>query len=579
MAEHPEGMPFLREVLIFLALSGVLIPLLQRYRVNQMLGFLATGVLLGPFGLWLWVGQLPWLQNFTFVRVEEVIALGKLGVVFLMFSIGLELSAERLWALRRWVFGAGSAQVLLSALLIGLIASLFGNAVEAAIVLGLALSLSSTAVVMQWMTEKRLLDRGFGQANFSILMFQDLAVVPILLLTGMLAAGNVDRWWMLFAGVLLKSVAAILLIYLLGRRVIRPLFKLLGREHQPATFVALILLCTLGVAGMTAYAGLSMALGAFLAGLLLAETEFRHEVEVTIEPFKSLLLGLFFFSVGMQTDVRVLLSAPVLLPLSVLGLLLIKALVLAPLLRLGGLGWGSAVHGSLMMGQAGEFGFIIGAEATARGLFAPELTQFILLVIGLSMFATPLAARAGQLLGQWWDEQHHDDAASLEEASVEPLRDHVIIVGFGRMGQLVAEVLAAQNVRYVAIDIDMMRSTKRHPLGEPVFFGDVSRPELLHRVHAGSAAAIVLTMNHPEAALHAVTAIRREFASLPLLVRAHDEHHARALNESGASVVMPEALEAGLQLSSFVLEAIGIDGSRAAEAIRRERAARLAMAR
>ena len=579
MSEHSEGLPYLREVLIFLALSGVLIPLLQRYRVNQMLGFLATGVLLGPFGLWLWVGQLPWLQNFTFVRVEEVVALGKLGVLFLMFSIGLELSAERLWELRRWVFGAGSAQMLLSALAIGLIASLFGNATEAAIVLGLALALSSTAVVMQWMTEKHLLDRGFGQANFSILMFQDLAVVPILLLTGMLAAGNIDRWWPLFAGVLVKSVAVILLIYLLGRRVIRPLFKLLGREHQPATFVALILLCTLGVAGITAYAGLSMALGAFLAGLLLAETEFRHEVEVTIEPFKSLLLGLFFFSVGMQTDLRVLLSAPLLLPLSVLGLMLIKATVLAPLLRLGGLGWGGAIEGSLMMGQAGEFGFIIAADAAARGIFPPELTQFVLLVVGLSMFATPLAARAGHLLGRRWDLRHHDDGANLHDARVEPMKDHVIIVGFGRMGQLVAEVLSAQGVHYVAIDIDMMRSTKRHPLGEPVYFGDVSRPELLHRVHASGAAAIVLTMNHADAALHAVTAIRREFAAVPLLARAHDEHHARALSESGASVVMPEALEAGLQLSSFVLQAIGIEGTRAADAIRQERAARLALAR
>ncbi len=578
MPEHHEGLPYLREMLIFLALSGVLIPLLQRYRVNQMLGFLATGVLLGPFGLWLWVGQLPWLQNFTFLRVEEVVALGKLGVLFLMFSIGLELSAERLWELRRWVFGAGTAQVLLSAMVIGGIAALFGNTPEAAIVLGLALALSSTAVVMQWMTEHRLLDRGFGQANFSILMFQDLAVVPILLLTGMMAAGDVDRWLPLLAGVLVKSVIVIALIYLLGRRVIRPLFKLLGKEHQPATFVALILLCTLGVAGLTAYAGLSMALGAFLAGLLLAETEFRHEVEVTIEPFKSLLMGLFFFSVGMQTDMRLLLSAPVLLPLSVLGLLLIKAVVLAPLLRIGRLGWGSAIEGSLMMGQAGEFGFIIAADAAARGLFPPELTRFVLLVVGLSMFATPLAARIGHSIGRAWELRHHD-GAHLSKAQVDAMKDHVIIVGFGRMGQLVAEVLSAQEVRYVAIDIDMMRSTRRHPLGEPVYFGDVSRPELLHRVHASSAAAIVLTMNHPDAALHAATAIRREFGAVPLLARAHDEHHARALSEAGASIVMPEALEAGLQLSSFVLQAIGVEDARAAEAIRRERASRLAMAR
>jgi CPA2 family monovalent cation:H+ antiporter-2 len=321
-----------------------------------------------------------------------------------------------------------------------------------------------------------------------------------------------------------------------------------------------------------------MALGAFLAGLMLAETEFRHEVEVTIEPFKSLLLGLFFFSVGMQTDMRLLLSAPILLPLSVLGLMLIKAIVLAPLLRMGGLSWGSAVEGSFMMGQAGEFAFIIATDAAARGLFPQELAQFVLLGVALSMFATPLAARLGHRLGHAWKCKHHD-GAPLSQARVASMKDHVIIVGFGRMGQLVAEVLAAQNVRYVAIDIDLMRSTKRHPLGEPVYFGDVSRPELLHRVHASSAAAIVLTMDHPEAALHAASTIRREFSEVPLLARAHDEYHARALSEAGATMVMPEALEAGLQLTFFVLQAIGIEGTRAAEAIRRERENRLAMAR
>lgn len=579
MPEHLEGLPYLREMLIFLALSGVLIPLLQRYRVNQMLGFLATGVLLGPFGLWLWVGQLPWLQNFTLLRVDEFVSLGQLGVIFLMFSIGLELSAERLWQLRTWVFGAGAAQMLLSALAIGGVASLLVNTLEAAIVIGLALALSSTAVVMQWMTEHHLLDHRFGQANFSILMFQDLAVVPILLLTGMLAQGSIEHWWPLLLGVLAKSVAVILLIYLLGRRVIRPVFKTFAREHQPSTFVALILLATLGVAGLTASAGLSMALGAFLAGLLLAETEFRHEIEVTIEPFKSLLLGLFFMSVGMQTDLRILQNAPLLIPLAVLGLCLIKACVLAPVLRLGRLSWGNSIEASLMMGQGGEFAFIIAADATAHGVFSAELTQFLLLVVSLSMFTTPIAARAGHLIGQWWLLHHHNDSARLDQASVDPLQGHVIIVGFGRMGQLVAEVLSAQGVHYVAIDIDMMRSTKRHPLGEPVYFGDVSRPELLHRVHAGGAAAIVLTMDHADAALHAASSIRREFSSVPLLARAHDEHHARALSQAGASLVMPEALEAGLQLSAFVLQAIGIEGTQAADAIKLERASRLSMAR
>ncbi len=472
MPEHFSGLPYLRETLIFLALAGILIPLLQRLRINQILGFLAIGVLLGPFGLWLWVGHLPWLENITFIRIEGMVALGELGVLFLMFTIGLELSAERLWMLRRWVFGAGTAQVLLSALLIGTAALMLHNDPPTAIVLGLMLALSSTAVVMQLMTDRHMLDTPMAQANFSVLMLQDLAVVPILVLTGGLVQGNTEHLWLTLITVVLKSAGVILLIYFLGRRVIRPLFKALGNQyrhqHQPATFVALILLCTLGIAGLTAYAGLSMALGAFLAGLLLAETEFRHEVEVTIEPFKSLLLGLFFMSVGMQTDVRVVLASPLLLALCVAGLFILKAAVMMLVLRVGGLPLGRAFEGGMLMGQGGEFAFIVTSYALASGLFTNALSQFVLLLVGLSMFATPLMARLGCVLGNAWEKSHHCAPAALDKAETGALAGHVIIVGFGRMGQLLAEILNAQGVRYVAIDIDMYQSTRKHPLGEPV---------------------------------------------------------------------------------------------------------------
>jgi CPA2 family monovalent cation:H+ antiporter-2 len=583
MPEHFSGLPYLRETLIFLALAGILIPLLQRLRINQILGFLAIGVLLGPFGLWLWVGHLPWLENLTFIRVEGMVALGELGVLFLMFTIGLELSAERLWMLRRWVFGAGTAQVLLSALLIGTVALMLHNDPPTAIVLGLMLALSSTAVVMQLMTDRHMLDTPMAQANFSVLMLQDLAVVPILVLTGGLAQGNTEHLWLTLIAVALKSAGVILLIYFLGRRVIRPLFKALGNQyrhqHQPATFVALILLCTLGTAGLTAYAGLSMALGAFLAGLLLAETEFRHEVEVTIEPFKSLLLGLFFMSVGMQTDVRVVLASPLLLALCVAGLFILKAAVMMLVLRIGGLPLGRAFEGGMLMGQGGEFAFIVTSYALASGLFTNALSQFVLLLVGLSMFATPLMARLGRVLGNAWETSHHCAPAALNKAETGALAGHVIIVGFGRMGQLLAEILNAQGVRYVAIDIDMYQSTRKHPLGEPVYFGDVSRPELLHRVHASKSAAIVLTMDHAEATLHATRAIRREFADIPLLARAHDEDHAVALREAGATQVMPETLAAGLQLSSAVLQMMGMSKTQVNNAIRLERHIRLARVR
>ena len=266
MPEYFSGLPFLRETLIFLALAGILIPLLQRLHINPMLGFLALGILLGPFGLYLWVGNFSWLEKLTFIRIEGMVALGELGVLFLMFTIGLALSAERLWMLRRWVFGAGTVQVLVSALLIGTAALALHNELPTAIVLGLILALSSTAVVMQLMVENQQLDTPMGQANFSILMLQDLAVVPILVLAGGLAQGHTEHFWLVLLAVALKSLGVILLIYFLGRRVIRPLFKALGNQyrhqHRATTFVALILLCTLGIAGLTAYTGLSMALGA-----------------------------------------------------------------------------------------------------------------------------------------------------------------------------------------------------------------------------------------------------------------------------------------------------------------------------
>ncbi|HWJ96005.1 MAG TPA: cation:proton antiporter, partial [Telluria sp.] len=290
-----------------------------------MLGFLAVGALLGPFGLGLWAHAVPWLGYLTVSRVEGVEALAELGVLFLMFMIGLELSAERLWALRRWVFGAGTAQVCLSAVIIGCLAYFFGNSLEAALVLGFVLSLSSTAVVMQLMAEQRSMNSPLGQAGFSILMMQDLAVVPLLILIGVLTSGQSEGLTALVTVTVAKSIGAIVLIYLIGRRVIRPLFRSFARQRQPDVFMALTLLSTLGIASLTASAGLSMALGAFLAGLLLAETEFKHEVEITIEPFRGLLMGLFFMSVGMAIDVREVIASPLWLPLSVIGLFTIKA--------------------------------------------------------------------------------------------------------------------------------------------------------------------------------------------------------------------------------------------------------------
>ena len=576
--EHTSSLPFLRETLLFLTLAGIFIPLLQRLRINQVLGFLTIGVIVGPTGIALWADQLPWLTGLTFAGVQQVQALAELGVIFLMFLIGLELSAERMGAMWRWVFLGGGAQVLLSALAIGSMAYAFGNTAAVALMLGLVLSLSSTAVVMQLLTERRAMASAVGQATFSVLMLQDFAVVPLLILIDLLTRKSSAGMATLVTMTVLKSVGAVSLIYLVGRRVVGPLFRVFAHRRQPEVFMALTLLVALGTAEITARAGLSMALGAFLAGLLLAETEYRHEVEVTVEPFKGLLMGVFFMSVGMGIDVREVARDHVWIILSVLGLMAIKATVVTGIFRIGGRTWGQAVEGGLLLAQGGEFAFIVVGYAASAGLLKAEVAQFMLLVVSLSLMITPLVARLGHWLG------HKMDAPSsaASDATAAPdlpqgLSGHVVIAGFGRVGQLLAQVLTQQRVPYVAIEHDAHVAARLRQQGHPVFYGNAARPELLRKLQTDQAAALLITMDQPAAAMHAVTAARQEYPNLPIYVRSRDEQHARELREVGATAVVPETLEAGLQLSAFALHTLGLPEGAITLALEQERERRVSL--
>jgi CPA2 family monovalent cation:H+ antiporter-2 len=557
-----HAFPFLREILLFLILAGILIPTLQRLRINQVLGFLAVGALLGPFGLGLLAADVPWLAFLTFPAGPGISMLAEIGVLFLMFMIGLELSAARLWAMRRWVFGAGTAQVAASAILIGAALYLYGLPGQAAVILGLVLSLSSTAVVMQLMNAQHSTGTRLGQAAFAVLMLQDLAVVPILILIGALAKGSGaagDDVAMLAAITLAKAAGAIAVIYLVGGRVVHPLFRAFARQRQPDVFMALVLLATFGIAALSAAAGLSMALGALIAGLLLAETEFKHEVELMVEPFKGLLMGLFFMTVGMTIDTRQILDAPLWLATFVLGLVLIKGVVVALLFRIGGLPWGRAVEGGLLLGQGGEFAFIVIGYAASAGVLDAALGARVMLAVGLSLFITPLLARLGNAIGEHLESRGDALAAQPDHAALASARGQVIIAGFGRVGQQLGKLLTAQQIPFVAFETDARLVAQLRADGWPVWFGNAARAELLRRVHADEAPAIVLTMDQPVAALQAVHGIRREFPHVALFARSRDEKHARELRLAGASVVVPETLEASLQLSAFVLEAMGLE--------------------
>ncbi len=573
MNDH-HAFPFLREILLFLILAGILIPTLQRLRINQVLGFLAVGALLGPFGLGALAVHTPWLSFLTFPAGPGISMLAEIGVLFLMFMIGLELSAARLWSMRRWVFGAGTAQVAASATLIGAALYVYGLPGQAAVILGLVLSLSSTAVVMQLMNQQHSTGTRLGQAAFAVLMLQDLAVVPILILIGALAkgAGDGNDALLLAAITLAKAAGAIALIYLVGGRVVHPLFRAFARQRQPDVFMALVLLATFGIAALSAAAGLSMALGALIAGLLLAETEFKHEVELMVEPFKGLLMGLFFMTVGMTIDTGQILDAPLWLASFVLGLVLIKGVVVALLFRIGGLPWGRAVEGGLLLGQGGEFAFIVIGYAASSGVLDPALGARVMLAVGLSLFITPLLARLGRAIGDQLETRGDQLSAQHDHVALSSARGQVVIAGFGRVGQQLGKLLTAQNIPFVAFETDARLVAQLRADGWPVWFGNAARPELLRRVHADEAPAIVLTMDQPLAALQAVHGIRREFPHVALFARSRDEKHARDLRLAGASVVVPETLEASLQLSSFVLAAMGLEERTIDAIVDRERA-------
>ncbi len=563
--------PFLKEIILFLALSGVLIPLLARLRINPVLGFLAVGAVLGPYGLAGLSEAYPWMDYFTFARPDGVDVLAELGVIFLMFMIGLEMSVNRLWSMRRLVFGMGSLQVGLTAGVIGLIAWRFGNRIEASVILGVVLAFSSTAIVMQLLSQRRELGSPLGQSTFAILLFQDLAVIPLLVLLSILGAqAGTESFGALLGMAALKGVLTVVVIYLVGRRVVRPLFHQIASSHQPDTFMALTLLVALGVGAITWGAGLSMALGAMLAGLIIAETEFRHQVEITIEPFRGLLMGLFFVSVGMGIDMRAVLDEPLWIPLSVLGLLLLKSTLLLGLLRRFGLSWGRSLEGAMLLSQGGEFAFIVIGLALSFNVLPRDVSQFMLIVVGLSMLAAPLVARAGKLLGDWVD-RRSGQTQPHTEGFFSGMQGHVLIAGYGRVGHLVGRMLQAQNVSFVAIESDARLIARHRGEGVPLVFGDASRPELLGKLKLSQAQAVVLTMDDTAAAIHAVHGIRQLMPNIRIIARARDEKHALILLDAGASVVVPETLEASLKLAESVLETLGVSPEESAQLLDEQR--------
>ncbi|KAL3517142.1 hypothetical protein ACH5RR_024044 [Cinchona calisaya] len=536
------------DMLWLLLASVIFVPIFQKIPGGSpVLGYLAAGILIGPYGL-------------SIIRhVHGTKAIAEFGVVFLLFNIGLELSVERLSSMKKYVFGLGSAQVLVTAVVVGLVAHFVGGqAGPAAIVIGNGLALSSTAVVLQVLQERGESTSRHGRATFSVLLFQDLAVVVLLILIPLISPTS-SKGGIGFQAIAealglaaVKAIVAIAAIIAGGRLLLRPIYKQIAENQNAEIFSANTLLVILGTSLLTARAGLSMALGAFLAGLLLAETEFSLQVESDIAPYRGLLLGLFFMTVGMSIDPKLLVSNfPVIA--GTLGLLIAGKTVLVALVgKLFGISIISAIRVGLLLAPGGEFAFVAFGEAVNQGIMSSQLSSLLFLVVGVSMALTPWLAAGGQLIASRFE--LHDVRSLLPvESETDDLQDHIIICGFGRVGQIIAQLLSERLIPFVALDVRSDRVAFGRQLDLPVYFGDAGSREVLHKVGAERACAAAITLDTPGANYRTVWALSKYFPNVKTFVRAHDVDHGLNLEKAGATAVVPETLEPSLQLAAAVL--------------------------
>jgi CPA2 family monovalent cation:H+ antiporter-2 len=546
-----------KDVVLFLATAGVVVPLFRRWRISPVLGFLGAGVALGPFGLGALSAAAPWLSYVTISNPDEMAQLGEFGVVFLLFMIGLELSWERLRLMRAYVFGLGALQVAGSLAALAALGVLAGLAPVGALAIGAALALSSTAVVMPILSEHRRQHSAAGRAIFSVLLFQDLAVAPILVTLTMIGREGAAK---LSPGLLLAFAPAalgVLLLLVLGRLLLRPMLRSVARAKSEEMFMAACLLVVIGAGLVSALTGLSMALGAFIAGLLLAETEYRHEVEVTIEPFKGLLLGLFFVSVGTGLDLSVLRERPAVVLGAAAALIAVKLAVVFLLARLFRLRSRAAAETALLLAGGGEFAFVILSSAMGAGVVDGAGGQTVLVAATLSMMCIPFLAALALRIGAG-----RPAGPPVAEAPQEQRTDddtpRVLVVGYGRVGRLVGEMLSRHDIPWLGAERDPRLVESARRAGALLFYGDASRPEFLRRCGLGRAPALVVTMDSPEGVEAVVGAARQMREDLTIVARARDARQARRLYELGATDAVPETMEASLQLSEAVLVEIGV---------------------
>ncbi|CAM5774037.1 potassium transporter TrkA [Labrys miyagiensis] len=546
----------LKDALVVLGAAGVVVPLVRRLHVSPVIGFLAAGAAMGPTGLGALSSRLPFIDWFTISEEETIGHIAELGVVFLLFVIGLELSLARLLTMRRLVFGLGGLQVVISIAVVALLASFLLPA-AAALVLASGLALSSTAIVIEVLAGQKRMASTTGRVNFAVLIFQDLAVVPVLFLVGTMGANSGQSVLVGLGYALLSAAITIGAIVVAGNFLLRPLFRLVARPENPELFIAATLFVAIGTGVAAASAGLSMALGAFIAGLLLAETEYRRAIEATIEPFKSLLLGVFFFAVGMSVDFAVVFDHLFLIVAAVLALVLVKGVMIFGLCRLFRLPMPVSIESAFLLASAGEFAFVVFKLASQLSIFTPDQSALAVAIASLSMALIPLLGMAGRRFARRYEQVVPVESAALE-APPEDKQRRAIVVGYGRVGRLVAEMLAEHKVAYLAVDADARSVARWREQKRPVYWGDATNAAFLERCGLAEASALVVTIDGPRQIEAVVTAARAMRPDLVIVARSRDADHASKLYALGVTDAVPETIEASLQLSEAALAGLGV---------------------
>ena len=546
---HAEISPLMKDALVILGAAGIVIPLFARFRVTPIIGFILVGLLVGPYGLGRAVEQQPLLEVITISDPDSLAPFAEFGIILLLFAIGLELSFNRLWQLRKLVFGLGALELLIIGAMLAAALSMMGQYWTGALGLGLALAFSSTALVLPISGT----NTPVGRAALSMLLFEDIMIVPVIFLLGALApfaqadglTGLIDTLW--------QGALLIFVMMVAGRFLLPRLFAQAARTKSPELFLAASLLVVIGASLATAIVGLSPIVGALIAGLLIAETEYHTEVEGIMEPFKGLALGIFLITVGMGIDVYTIWDNLWLIIGAVVGVLTLKAVVTGVLLRLMGARRSTATETGILMASPSETTLIVLAAATSAMLVQPGTAQFWQIVTAIGLTITPLLALLGKYVAR-----RVEPIPSLDEVEGDPQAPRTIIIGFGRVGKLVAQMLTKHDQPYVAIDADsdLIENARRE--GYYAVFGNAMRAEVLGQLGIDRAPAVILTMDEHILAQRLVRKLRADHPDMPIIARARDSFHAAELYRSGATTAVPETLESSLQLSEAVLVDIGV---------------------